>query len=549
MSVSKRDDGGERVKSLLHALRMILAPGDLFHDAPESKAVGENSLGVSRAVVGVAYPRTLGELTRVVAAARAYQVPIYPVSQGKNVGYGDATPSGPGQLVVGLRYLNRIREFDEVNGEVVVEPGVTQGQLAAFLRERQARYWADVTGASPDASVLGNTLEAGFGHTPIGNHRQHVLDMEVVLSDGSVLRTGQMPLPGPDLSALFIQSNFGIVTAIRIPLLPIPEKCVTFMLSFDRDEDYLRGIVALRDLRRKGVLTSLVHSANATRALMTCSRFPDDMDPATVLTDDDCRRLYNERSALKITAWSAIGGLYGLKGEVSEKIRILKREMRGIARVRIFTERRLKWADRLINSSPLRKWKALDFARLSFSSLKALHGILRGQPSEAPSRNIGWRVADPARLGLIWLAPVIPAAPDDAARLLDRARSVYAKHGFEMAATLTMISHSRMTAVFNISFDKSDARDTARAHAAYAELSSSLSAAGYEPYRLGILNTAFRHEGAKQDVLMRLKSALDPANILAPGRYGLDLSHSSSPAQPACEASTEGAQAAGQQDK
>lgn len=91
--------------------------------------------------------------------------------------------------------------------------------------------------------------------------------MEVLLADGRLLTTQEMPTPGPDLAQLFIQSNLGIVTAIRIPLFPVPEKVVTFTLSFESDEAFFDGMIRLRELRKAGVITSLLHTGNHRRWL------------------------------------------------------------------------------------------------------------------------------------------------------------------------------------------------------------------------------------------------------------------------------------------
>ena len=113
-------------------------------------------------------------------------------------------------------------ELNEKLGYVTVEPGVTQRQLFDFLREKRSRLWMDATGSSPDCSLIGNTLERGFGHTPYGDHFANVCGMEAILPNGEVLRTGFGGLPGakaaqvyrwgagPVLDGLFTQSNFGI---------------------------------------------------------------------------------------------------------------------------------------------------------------------------------------------------------------------------------------------------------------------------------------------------------------------------------------------------
>ncbi|MBL7669494.1 MAG: FAD-binding oxidoreductase [Bdellovibrionaceae bacterium] len=482
----------------------------------------ENSLGIQRQIAGVVYPESMEQLRKLVQLASRHGVPLYPVSQGKNIGYGDRTPYQQGQVVVSLTKLNKIREYNPENGEVVVEPGVTQGQLAQFLKDRGAPYWADVTGASPDASILGNTLEAGFGHTPIGDHRKNILDMEVILTDGSLLRTGEMPSVGPDLATLFIQSNFGLVTAIKIPLFPIPEDTVTFVISFSTEPSFFKGIGVLKELRKAGVFNSLVHSGNATRALMTASPFPKECDPAHALSESECQAMINTKGLLKVGAWTTIGAIYGMKEEVKFKEKRLKAAFRGVGQVRVFTDRKIRWTDLLLNSKILKKFPSLNLARKSFASLKALHGILRGQPSSVPSENIYWRVKEQSRLGLAWFSPVIPATAQDAEKLLTLSRALFAKYGLEMPVTLTMINDRKMTAVFNICFDKSRPSEVALAHQAYQELSREVKTLGYGPYRLGILSDCEQaFESRKLNFLNVIKRALDPRHIMAPGRYGI----------------------------
>lgn len=482
----------------------------------------ENSLGMRRSIAGVICPRDLDQVKRIVRIALRHRVPLYPISQGKNIGYGERAPYQEGQVVLSLSNLNKIRDIDSENGEVVVEPGVTQAQLAQFLKERNVPFWADVTGASPEASILGNTLEAGFGHTPLGDHRKNILDMEVVLPDGSLMRTGEMPSVGPDLSQLFIQSNFGIVTAIKVPLFPIPERAITFVFSFATDADFFKGISPLKELRRQGVINSLIHSGNSTRALMTASRFPADRDPKESLSEGDCQSIINEHSLVKVGAWTTIGAVYGFNDEVAFKVKRIKLAMKGIAKVRFFTDRKIEMTDRLLNSTLLKKVKSLDLTRESFKSLKALHGILRGRPSNVPSENITWRVTEKEKLGLAWFSPVIPATAQDAEKLLTLTRAFYAKYKFEMPVTLTLINERKMTAVFNICFDKSQPKEVALAHKAYHELSGAVGALGYQPYRLGILSDAKAAFGEKKmKFLNTLKRVLDPACILAPGRYGI----------------------------
>ena len=93
-------------------------------------------------------------------------------------------------MIVDLSRMNRILEVNTELAYAVVEPGVTQGQFYQYLQRNRIPLWMDVTGAPTDASLVGNILERGFGHSPYGDHFLSACGMEVVLADGRILRTG-----------------------------------------------------------------------------------------------------------------------------------------------------------------------------------------------------------------------------------------------------------------------------------------------------------------------------------------------------------------------
>src|ERR1700679_3809166 len=177
-------------------------------------------------------PGSTEEVQAVVRIANECGMPIYPVSSGKNWGYGSGVPVRSGCAVVDLGRMNRIVDFSESLGYIRVQPGVTQADLFRFLGERKSGLWMDATGSSPDCSLIGNAMERGFGHTPYGDHFAQVCALEVVLPNGDTIHTGFAGLPqsqagkvyrwgaGPSLDGLFSQSNFGIVTGMTIWLMP-----------------------------------------------------------------------------------------------------------------------------------------------------------------------------------------------------------------------------------------------------------------------------------------------------------------------------------------
>jgi len=160
----------------------------------------------------------------VVRRAGAAGVPVYPISTGRNWGYGDACAPVGGCVLLELSRMDRIVEVNVPLAYAVVEPGVTQGQLARHLEESGLPLVLDATGAGPDTSIIGNVAERGFGHTAYGDRFAHALCFEAVLADGSVVTTGFGSYEGaraahlykwgigPVLDGVLTQSSLAVIT-------------------------------------------------------------------------------------------------------------------------------------------------------------------------------------------------------------------------------------------------------------------------------------------------------------------------------------------------
>jgi hypothetical protein len=181
-------------------------------------------------------PITVEQVQQIVRIANEHKLPLYPISTGKNLGYGGSAPILSGSVVVDLKRMNRIIAVDEGRCSAVVEPGVSYFDLYRHIQERKLKLWID----TPDpgwGSVVGNALDHGVGYT-FGQYRDHFgshCGMEVVLPNGELMRTGMAALAndaswadykygfGPYVAGLFGQANFGIVTKMGFWLMPEPE--------------------------------------------------------------------------------------------------------------------------------------------------------------------------------------------------------------------------------------------------------------------------------------------------------------------------------------
>src|SRR5215471_7134503 len=176
--------------SAIHDWTDVVGPDHVLTSPPQLAAAETGTFATGHRIPAIVCPANRPEVQECMRIANRRSVPVYPISTGRNWGYGSRMPAASGCVLLDLGRMNRILDFNEDLGYVTVEPGVTQAQLQDFLAERKSNLWMDSTGASPNCSLIGNAVERGFGHTPYGDHFAHSCDYEVVLPTGEVLETG-----------------------------------------------------------------------------------------------------------------------------------------------------------------------------------------------------------------------------------------------------------------------------------------------------------------------------------------------------------------------
>lgn len=233
------------------------------------------------------------------------------------------------------------------------------------------------------------------------------------------------------------------------------------------------------------------------------------------------------RSQAKIARWSGSGALYGTRGQVAEARRLLRRALRGKTdKLQFLDDRMLSLAARF--KGAYKTFTGLDLTR-TLALLRPVYGLMRGVPTRDTLGSTYWRKrmevpsdADPDRdlCGLLWTAPVAPMEGAAARKLFAMSEQTLLVHGFEPQISMTLLTERSIACVVSITYDREVPGEDARAMAAYVDLQAKLEGEGYYSYRLGIAGMqTLNSNPVYSNFLRTLKHALDPGNILSPGRY------------------------------
>jgi 4-cresol dehydrogenase (hydroxylating) len=446
----------------------------------------------------------------LLAVANRYRVPVWSVSTGRNFAYGGAAPRLKGSVVLDLQRMNRVLEINETLGYAVVEPGVSYYDLYRALKAQGSRFWLDPPAAGW-GSVLGNTLERGFGTTPYGDHAMMQCGMEVALANGDLVRTGMgamngsqewqvfKPGFGPSYDSIFMQSNFGIVTKLGIWLMPAPEGYMLFRYTFKHDADLESIVETLRPLKLDDTIQSnaVIESAVRWGAGLSVRKHwydgPGAMPDAAI---DAMTR------TLGIGRWNLRFCLYGPKALVKARRDVIRPRFAAIA-------------DADLAESPY-----ID------ASVEPEGGGNRSQvgiPGLDAFNLLNWCGGSGAHVDF---SPVCPPIGADAVRQYRMVRERAAQYGFDYYGGFT-VGQRHMHHIFAAIFNRDDPAQVQGAGDLLKALTDDFGAARYGQYRthLAFMDQAASQYDFNDHALMRLsmaiKQALDPNGILSPGKQGI----------------------------
>jgi len=244
---------------IIQELRAIVGPRGLITSAEELHTYECDALTNFRVMpLGVLLPESTEQVQSILRVCHRERIPF--VARGSGTGLsGGALPVENG-VVISLTRMNHILEIDLPNARVVVEPGVINLDITGRVAPQEYFYAPDPSSQSV-CSIGGNVAEnSGGAHClKYGFTTTHVLGLEVVLPDGTLVHLGGKSLdtPGYDLAGVFVGSEgtLGIATKVILRIVKRPECVHTLLAAFPSTNE---AGAAVSDIIAAGMLPAAI---------------------------------------------------------------------------------------------------------------------------------------------------------------------------------------------------------------------------------------------------------------------------------------------------
>jgi 4-cresol dehydrogenase (hydroxylating) len=462
----------------------------------------------------VVQPSTVDEVQAILRIANERKVPIWVSGVGKNNGYGGSSPRVRGSIVVNLLRMNRVLEIDEELGYAVIEPGVRWFDLYDAIQVGGHKLRLSIADLGW-GSVVGNTLDHGITYLPYGQDQMMQCGMEVVLPDGTLMRTGNWAIPnakaahvykrglGPTPDQLFMQSNYGIVTKMGIWLLPTPECYMPCWVRVWKDSDLPQVIDTLRALMLDKTIEGVPQVLNTLciAAYFTSrQQWYQGDDP---MPDEVIDHVAKE---MDVGRWLMRFAIYGDEEIVDLKFKKIQREFGRIEGAEV-------WGA---------KYAPDEYDKIEHPAEKVEIGI----PNLDINTMTGWYGGEEG--GHVAFSPAVPMSGKHAAEICGLLRDrIEKKANLDYLAALLPINARCFIHITMVIFDTKNERQVRGAYDTSKLLVREAGEQGYGEYRahLDFMDLAADQYSFNDFAYKRftetIKDALDPNGILMPGRHGI----------------------------
>lgn len=430
----------------------------------EREAHGRGAaMGETHAPDLVVWPETTEETAALVRLAKSLGMPIIPHGAGSSLeGHLHALSGG---LCIDLTRMDRVLEVNAEDLDCHVQAGVTREALNAHLRDQGLFFPLD-PGANATLGGMAATRASGTNAVRYGTMREVTMGLTVVTAEGDVIRTGgraRKSSAGYDLTRLYVGSEgtLGVITELRLRLFGIPERIVAGVCQFETMAEAVEAVALILQMNVPVARIEFL-DALSMRGSIAYSKLEG----------------YEEKPTLFFE-------FHGSAAGVEEQIRIAGQVMADL-------NGRLQTAATLEARNQL--WKARHDA---YWAGRALNPGFEAYVTDAC-------------VPMSRLADVLGGATDDAARA-----------GLA-APMLGHVGDGNFHAL--ILFDPSDSQSRMRAEALNESIARRAIQAGgtctgehgVGRHKLGLM--AEEHGEDAVDIMRRIKRALDPSNLMNPGK-------------------------------
>ena len=485
-----------------------------------------------RSAAAAVAPSTVEEVQAVVRAANKHRIPIYPISTGRNLGYGGSAPALSGSVVLDLKRMNRIIEVNERHAYALVEPGVSYFDLYRYISERGLKVWLDC----PDpgwGSLVGNALDRGGGVTmkAYRNHFEAHCGMEVVLANGELLRTGMGALPtaktwqqfktgfGPAIDGIFSQSNFGVVTKMGFWLMPEPEAYLNGFVHVYKYDDFIPLVDIVTHLENCEIVNGMPYFGSP---IYSGLRAPDQVaaHPGRELLELLATPGGPSKDALEAYAQKAGQGLWGAMLQFYGPPKVIQAQWE-YAKERLAAIPGARFVEGEFYKIPL---KPEELAKVSKNAF--------GVPSLSIFSLVARTEEHPGLDGHVGFSPIIPRTGEAVFEAQKVFSEIAREYGLPVNPLVVPFTYWQRCFVYLFLFPVTHDKDfNRRNREAFRKLVKVSAEHGWGEYRTpviyqdDVMNVYSFNNHALRRFHETVKDAVDPNGILSPGRYGIWPKH------------------------